>query len=215
MDERFVVFAGQSPAFLATAKSKTLYDTRMLTVYLASAILGFGLILFSIFSGHDGHDHGGLGGGDHGLDGTHADASMFAFYASVQFWEYLLATFGGLGLLLTWLKLSSEPVTGIVSGVTGLAVGLAAAGLFRFLTRRQLDSTAKVSDMTGSIAQVLVAPRDEELGKIRLTVRGDIIDMLAKASPGVSVQQGQNVVVLEMEGTTALITTMDEIENAN
>jgi membrane-bound ClpP family serine protease len=48
-----------------------------------------------------------------------------------------------------------------------------------------------------------------------MTVRGDIIDVLAKASPGVSLQQGQDVVVVDMEGTTALVTTMDEIENAN
>jgi membrane protein implicated in regulation of membrane protease activity len=189
----------------------------MLTVYIACAILGFGLILFSLLSGHDGHEHGDVGSlsADHGLDGGHASASMFAFYASVQFWEYLLATFGGLGLLLTWLKLSAEPITAFIAGVTAVAVGIGAASVFKMLTTKQLDSTAKVSDMTGTIAKVLVVPRENDLGKIRMTVRGDIIDVLAKASPGVSLQQGQDVVVVDMEGTTALVTTMDEIENAN
>ncbi len=195
----------------------------MLTIYLVCAIVAGGVVLAGALGGladHSALEHSGLDhhAGDHGNPSAHdshlshgtANDFWLPFF-SMRFWTFGLASFGMLGLLLTLFRASAEPLTAIVAGSIGVVIGTIAALSVRVIGRSQIDSTANEVDMVGSLAKVLVAPRGDEPGKIRLTVKGDIIDMLAKSPTHGEFAVGEEVVVVGVEGSTAQISRTEDL----
>jgi membrane protein implicated in regulation of membrane protease activity len=209
-------------------------------LYIACGILGVGLILLSalgsVFGGHDADaSSADLGGHspDAALDGpqevSHVDwtqvgaktfekgiesvhtSGLWLPFFSLRFWTYFLGGFGLLGTLLTLFKQGTEPLVGIVSSATGLFLGLVAAYAWRILIRQQVDASTKEADFLGVIGTQSVAARGHEPGKVRVMVRGELIDLLALSDDGQTISAGEEVVVVGIEGDHARVTRKDQL----
>lgn len=193
----------------------------MLALYLVPAIVGLGLIVLSALGGM-GHDldidHGGLEVDHHAdfeSDHTIEHASDFWLpFLSLRFWTYLLGGFGGFGLLLTLLGVRTEPIRLLCSIAVGLVAGFGAAWIFRWLSRSQSNSSVNDQDFLGATGKVLVPPVGADPGKIRVEVKGDLIDLLATPLEGHTIGRGDEVVVVSIEGTRAVIANASEYLNS-
>ena len=210
----------------------------MFFVYLFAAVAGCLLVLVSIFSGGN-HDGGADSGGGHGLDTSsvehtgmasgvasspgaeghagHAAHSSGAglgtalgWLLSVQLWTYLLA-FGGLtGLLLRSLAHVAEPVAGGCALAVGLGTALAARAVMRRVIGNTDSGTTSHERLVGSSAQVLIPAGAGSTGKVRLTARGQTIDLLARASDGGELVADSQVSILDVRDGVAEVARDEE-----
>jgi hypothetical protein len=166
--------------------------------YLAAFLVGLGVIgLQLLFAGH-----GDAGGGGHDVaghdDGTAESASVLV---STRFWTFALLAFGLVGSLLTMLHLASP----IVAALLAIAMGIA-AGLFAALTMRALrggpEGSASLDEAVGKTGRVLLSVSKERVGKLRVSLKGQEVDLLA-TTDGEEIEEGQTAVVSEMRGGIA------------
>ena len=207
----------------------------MLTVYIICAVLGGGLIVLSLFGGdhghgtdthfgdhdigHDiGHDVGHDLGHDVGHDVGHGHDSHGTFghhggpwipFFSLRFWTYMVGVFGATGLILTQMNESVEPVRAWIAAGTGFASGLIAAAMVRWLQTHEADSTARDRDMLGLRARVTVPIRERQVGRIRATVKGELLDILATSEEPLALPEGSEVVIIGMEDGRATVMPLD------
>ncbi len=199
----------------------------MLLAYIVSAVVAGVLVVLSLL----GVDHAG-GDADvsvdhefqlghdlvegHDMASGHVAAREAANgrwmpFLSLRFWTYLFAGFGTSGLLLTVLAKTPEPVAAIVAALVGLACGFVVSWVMRLLRITESSSSAKQQDMLGKEAEVLVTIRGTTPGRIRLSVKGDLIDFLAVAPDGETIEPGASVVVLEVEGDRANVARRESV----
>ncbi len=222
----------------------------MLSLYLALAIIGGGLVLLAALGGvFGGHDAEVSGGGpeidthidaptlevDHGaLEVDHAavdahspgldlqslmgkaaeipkDPGIWLPFLSIRFWIYFAATFGMTGLALNLFRASQEPVTLIASLITGLFVGVIGSLAWRILNTSQVDASTKTKDFLGSMGRLSVGTRPGSLGRVRLYVKDEWIDLTAVSDSGGEIAQGEEVIVVAIEGNTARVIPSQEI----
>jgi len=207
----------------------------MLTLYIFCAVIGGGLILLSAFGGGD-HEHGadadhdisvhdmahdfdagGVDAGhvvDHGDHEAGSDGPWIPFF-SLRFWTYFIGIFGATGLLLSLLANSPEPFTGLLSAGTGFISGIVAASLVRWISKNEADSTARDSDLLGLRARVTVPISDEQIGRIRTTVKGELLDILANAEAKQTLSEGTEVVIVGMDNGRASVMPLDDLLEEN
>lgn len=171
----------------------------MLLVYLVSAIVAGVLVLLSLFGGdHEGHVDSDSGDHD-------TDHGFWLPFFSLRFYTYFFAGFGTTGLLLHYLT-QTNPITSlIISGAVGLGSGLGVSILMRILRVTETTTSSKDKDVLGKEGTVLVAIRGPNPGRIRCTVKGDIIDFLAISDQSVEIEPGEKVVVVAMENGRAQV----------
>jgi len=177
----------------------------MIAAYIVSAILGGGLVLISALFGHGDHD--GAQGDlhfDHDHDG-HFDTNLWIPFLSLRFWTYFLAVFGVCGLLLDNFTQTPEPSVALMSAGTGLVVGLAVAYLMRVARRMEADSSVRTEDFLGMTGTVTVAIRRGSMGKIRVNMKGDLIDLLAMPNEDEDLNIGEEAVIVTMENDRARV----------
>jgi hypothetical protein len=181
----------------------------MLGFYIFSAIVGGVLVLVNVFVGSHGHDFEAHHDFDHGADHDsghgESDHTFWLPFFSLRFWTYFFAATGAVGLLLTKLSGSGEPTTGIISIATGLVCGLSVALAVRYLSRYNSDSSARMDDLLGMEAKVLVTVRQNSPGKVRCHLKGDTIDLLALAQDDTVLEAGSDAIIVAIEDDRARV----------
>ena len=209
----------------------------MLGLYLAAAIIGGGLVVVSALGSvfghgadHDAsldHDHDIEIGGhdlDHDLGEHAADAAgkvTDAFngiaewipFLSVRFWVAFTAAFGILGILMTTMKMGGEPGILFTALITGFLTGTIVHTLITWIKRHLKDSSVEEKDLVGVHGRVLVPARGSDPGKIRIEVKGDIIDLLAVSDDGRDIDAGSEVFVVAVEGNQARVARQEDLLN--
>lgn len=192
----------------------------MLNFYIVAGLVGGLLILVSLFGASHGHDgdghvefdaHGHESGSDHvgAHDGGH-DGPWIPFF-SVRFWTYFMMAFGLCGLLLSrWIG-TPEPIAAYMSGGTGLLVGLMVSYGMRALSRQDLDSSVSHKELMGKEAQVLVAIRPGQMGRVRLSLKGEILDVLAVGDDTTSIEAGEAAIIVDMEGDRVKVVSRESV----
>jgi membrane protein implicated in regulation of membrane protease activity len=196
-------------------------------LYLGALIFGGVLIGSSILlGGHDDGDFDADADADLDLDAD-ADADVDADHGdidkdipldggdfflwplkSLRFWTFFLAAFGLVGLLLQGFGLADEIPTLIAAlGVGGLS-GFTAAWAIKKLAYDETGRAAASSDYIGKSAKVLVPVRPKSVGKIRVRVRGQSVDLLATTDED-DLTAEDEVIVIQMDGTRARIARLD------
>jgi membrane protein implicated in regulation of membrane protease activity len=170
----------------------------MFAVYIASLIIGGGLLLISLlFGGEAGGADAPGGGGLEGLEAGDGGSLGSALpLASLFFWTFFLAFFGLAGVLLSLL--TREAGTLLIGGLstgTGLIAGLLAARVLRSLGRAEVDSGVRLDDMVGRLGRVVVPVGREQPGKVRVELKGRTIDLLAYSDTGVPLAPAHRVLV--------------------
>ena len=121
----------------------------------------------------------------------------------------MVGVFGATGLILTQMNESVEPVRAWIAAGTGFASGLIAAAMVRWLQTHEADSTARDRDMLGLRARVTVPIRERQVGRIRATVKGELLDILATSEEPLALPEGSEVVIIGMEDGRATVMPLD------
>jgi membrane protein implicated in regulation of membrane protease activity len=145
------------------------------------------------------HDHGHAG----------ALGGFVALFLSTRFWIFASAGFGLSGSLLTYATGVGATPTLITAVVMGLVSGLSAALAFRALKRTASAQVSHTTKAVGSIGRVIVPVGTTGVGKIRVEMQGQSVDLMAKTS-GVRIDIGDAVVVEEVEGEIAQVSRAPE-----
>ncbi|MBL9104931.1 MAG: NfeD family protein [Myxococcales bacterium] len=187
-------------------------------VYLFTFALGGLLLLASIFLGdkdgghdaaHDAEADGPSnpaslahdGAGDHG-----AVSGLFTAFLSLRFWMFFLAFFGLTGLVLDGLDIIEDSTVGLVLAlVMGLTIGQVTVAVFRRLAHSETSTAAGAHDYIGKSGRVLVAIAGGSLGKLRLTLKGTTVDVLATTDEERPFAPGEEALVIQMNDTTAVV----------
>jgi membrane protein implicated in regulation of membrane protease activity len=188
----------------------------VLALYLAALILGLGMFAIQVFASADADHHDGplLGsgghagatpgdvatpghGGSHGDAGGHAGAGAASIFISLRFYMFAAIGFGAVGAPVTALGASSPGLTLAVALGTGLGIGVLAALGFRALGRGSLNSGTAPAELLGQVGRVLVACEKGRVGKVRLTVRGQIVDVAATTDE-LRLEPGSGIIVEEV-----------------
>lgn len=193
----------------------------MLSIYIVTAIVGGALVLISaLMAGHgDGHvEHDAdISHGDASVDVHHGhdhdgEGAVWIPFLSLRFWTYCLATFGIVGILLTKFAEWDNSMVLTTSILTGLFCGLAVSYFMRFARRWEASSSASVAELLGTTGKVLVAIRPPEIGKIRVDIKGETIDMLALSNDeSTTLTMDEDVVIVSIENDRARVIPKSEI----
>ena len=167
----------------------------MIAVYLAALLLAVGAVLVQVLGTHGtdagGHDASHAGFEDH-------DFAPWTLLSSLRFWSFGLLAFGLVGTLLTWFGLAGVGATAAVATLAGLAGGAFAATVVRRMTRRSASSHVISSDVVGKVGRVLVAPSAIGRGKVRIEIKGNVVDYVARATE--TLTPGDVVVIEACDG---------------
>ncbi len=118
---------------------------------------------------------------------------------------FLFAAFFGLtGTLLSLLE-SGEPFTAIMATLVGLVVGLGGNYVIKSVGYKHVSSNIGTSDLRGRTGRVSLPFESGEKGKILLEVKGSRLQLVAKSEEPVTFEKGDEVVVIEMEGSVAKV----------
>lgn len=179
----------------------------MLWVYLAALIVGAGTIVIQlVFAGHDadagGHD---VGGGHDGSHDAEHDVGAWSIFLSARFWTFALLAFGMVGALITFLALAGTTFTLALAIGSGVLAGLVAGFTFRALRRTQATTSVSLDEAIGQMGRVLLPCAKGRVGKVRLQLKGQDVDVLATTADE-EIAIGKRVVVEEVRGGIAHVT---------
>jgi membrane protein implicated in regulation of membrane protease activity len=189
----------------------------MLTIYLAALIFGLGMFAVQLFASsdaqHSGHAplpggadlHVGPGDGStvgqglelHGQQGAGDHGGWADLFLSLRFYMFAAIGFGAVGAPVTLIGSSGSLLTLVVALATGIGIGCLAALGFRVLGRETLGSNARAEDLIGQVGRVLLACEKGKKGKVRLTVRGQIVDVVATTDEP-RLEPGSGIIVQEV-----------------
>lgn len=132
---------------------------------------------------------------------AHADGSslfgVVTLVASLRFWSFGLLAFGLLGTLMTLTGAAGAPVTLASSIVLGAISGFVAAWSVRRLMVQTSTSHATSQDVVGRLGRVIVPADAGAAAKVRIEVKGERIDRIARSQKQLRV--GDTVVVEEID----------------
>ena len=176
-------------------------------VYLVALALGGGFLAVQVFlSGHDQTDLHDLSG--EGAGAGHGASDHSGGWLSPRFFTFAAFAFGFAGCLLHFLGLASPPLALGLSAAAGLGAGFLASGVFRALRRQDVSSSASLDEASGQLARVLLPCGPDQQGKVRVTLKGQNVDLIATADG--PVEPGTEVVVLDVKNDVARVVRAPE-----
>lgn len=168
----------------------------MLGLYLFAAVVGTGLLAFSLGDDASGHGHDIPHGG---IAHAHAGDVLLGFFRPRNI-IFFLAAFGLTGSLLTWAGTAR-----VFTALAALAMGLGAMAMTQVVFRwlRTSDSAVDVVGdvvLEGSVARVVLPVGPDARGRIACSVGGREVHVVARLAPGVAaqLQPGGEVLVVRM-----------------
>ena len=93
--------------------------------------------------------------------------------------------------------------------VMGFGAGFGASLIVKQLSGKETNSASSSADYIGKTAVVLVPAGKGLLGKVRLTLKGSMIDVLATSDDEVPFAIKDEVLIVEMDGTTARVARLE------
>jgi membrane protein implicated in regulation of membrane protease activity len=198
----------------------------MLTLYIVCAVVGGGLMLLSALGGVL---HGDLGGGHevevdtgHEIDFQHDIAAtdvdhpsidiagshdvgweagdFWLAFVSMRFLTYFVGIFGIFGLVLTWFSELGPTSVALFSALVAFVLGYGGSLLFRYLKVEGETSGVTEHDYVGVLGRTLVGIRPSQPGKVRVSIKGDTLDLIALSEGEKEIAAGEEIVVVGLEG---------------
>lgn len=180
------------------------YFDDVIVLYIAALVASGGAVLLQILAGHGdvgGDAGGGHDGSSHGAD---HDAGLWSLVASVRFWSFLLLAFGLVGTLLTVFALAGPAVTFGLALASGFASGTFAVTVIRRLLTRSTTSNVKRGEgVIGKLGKVIVPLSPDGRGKVRIEVKGSVVDYVARATEAIN--EGDAVIIEEYEDSEVVV----------
>ncbi|MDJ0702659.1 MAG: NfeD-like protein [Leptolyngbyaceae cyanobacterium MO_188.B28] len=139
--------------------------------------------------------------------------SLLKMVKTLKFWTFGSCFFGLTGLLLSFLQptLSTLGIAIIAFGV-GLLCGTSMSGILVFLQRRQADSLVRSADLVGLIGTVEVPFDSTRQGKVRLKLKGSMVDFIAFTNDSQGFGQGDPVWVVGTEKNRLWVVSTETLD---
>jgi len=171
-------------------------------VFLGIASIGFLFLVVSFVSG-ELFEHGDLVGHEADFHGdVHGEAGVSIF--STRIVSVFITAFGGFGAIGIHLGHSTEVSTAM--GVGGGLVFATIIYLFAsFLFSQQASSEVRVSDLTGSTAQVSVSIPKAGVGQVRCTLGESVVEKIARSQDGEPIPVNTLVKIEAIVGETVVV----------
>ena len=144
------------------------------------------------------------------FDGEAGDYDSMGWlpFLSLRFWTFFTGLFGLSGILMTELG-SGDTTTLVTSSVMGVGLAYPIAYLFQHLKRDSVTSNTNSKNYEQEIATTLLPMSPNGQGKIRISMAGELVDIIASNPTNESIAQGSEVLIVSMENGIALISPMD------
>lgn len=179
----------------------------MIHIYLFTMVLGGVVLLASIVLGGKESDAGEAG--EAGEVEVHADAhggveGILNAFLSLRFWTFALTFFGLTGLVLdgvlghSWLAI-------VFAVLLGLGAGYTAVLVLRRLAASETSTAASERDYVGKVGRVLLPFGPGQTGKLRLTLKGTTVDVLANTDEERPFEPGEDALIIHMNDTIAAV----------
>ena len=136
---------------------------------------------------------------------------VISVLTSFRFWTASSGFFGLTGLLFSWFYPSFEAwlIFALALLVGGL-LGTAIASTLVALHLRQVDSLVRSTDLAGLIGLVELPFDAHSKGKIRVDVRGNLVDFVARTDEqGQRFEQGDRVLIVGAENNRLWVVSAD------
>ncbi|MEM9467712.1 MAG: hypothetical protein AAGA90_20215 [Actinomycetota bacterium] len=169
----------------------------MTNLYLFCAVVGVPLLVWFVFAGDGDADGFGDADGGDGILGflpLSTLASLLAFF--------------GLGGLLFDLTGVAGILAFVLAVVVGVVAGTINTGALRWIRNNSTSSEVMDHELQGTIANVSLPISTEHRGKIILTKAGAREQMTAAPVDGATIDSGERVVIVRVEGGVALVTPL-------
>ncbi len=172
-------------------------------VFLTLGMLGFGLLLLSLFVDHD-YDHGDMSF-DHDISGHDAGtAGHGPGWLNLKVMASFLAAFGFGGAIAryydwTWM------VSSLIGVGNGFALGFVIYQLLHFFYSQQASSHVTTNEVLGQKGSVTVRIAPNMPGEVMLSVKGSQYSYVARTKDGSEIKEGSAVKVVEFLGETAIV----------
>lgn len=185
-------------------------------LYLFTAIVGWAFVaIFVFFGGEADMDLDADIDFDADVDlDLDLESSFWADFAgdylSVRGFIFFLAGFGLTGLVLDTVLGVAAVVALVLALLMGLLAMFLSGQLKKVLKQGMADSSLRLSDLRGAAGQVVLPVSSESRGRIAIEVAGRKRYLVARPyrnSP--DFQVGDKVVVIEVDGSTALVAPND------
>ena len=138
---------------------------------------------------------------------------LLSIVKSLKFWTFGSCFFGLTGLLLSRFQPPLFPL-GVAVIATGLGIlcGTAMSGILLFLRQRQADSLVRSADLAGLTGTVEVPFDSTSKGKVRLKLKGSMVDFIAITNDSQGFAQGDKVWVVGTEQNRLWVVSMDTLD---
>ncbi len=172
----------------------------MFALFVGLMVVGIGLLLLQSLGGHDV---------DSDADGILDDVETgheapWLLLANIRFWAFACAASGTIGTLGLWLTDTSPAVVAVVAALCGLGLGFLVTYFLHHLQRDSSASMASMDTSRGRVGRVVLAIGEGGRGKVRIEIKGAMVDLVARSDA--PLEAGTEVVVMEIDGTEALVT---------
>jgi len=214
-----------------------LNPSTMLTIYWFCFAIGGVFVLLAVVSGIDGVEFG-LGDFEASVDALEPDGGLdddleltdqsrsssrslfdrrpryspLAIFKSLRFWTFGCCFFGLTGLVLSQLSVGWSPLAiAIAAGGMGVACGTIVSGMVQMLRDRDTDSLVRSTDLVGQTGVVEIPFDRHSRGKVRLRVKGSVIDRIAYTEDVKQFQPGDTVLVVGTEQDRLWVVSTDQL----
>jgi len=164
--------------------------------------------------GHDFGVHGGDAGGHGEAFAAGAEGEPVIAPLSPATISVFLATFGGVGIILTALYDFSLYLSLPISAGSALVVAGAVFALFyRLFTAVQASSEPRMAEVPGVTAEVTVPISTEGVGEVAFVVRGARLTSPARSQEGVELARHTAVRIVRRVGSTVYVAALTAEES--
>lgn len=139
---------------------------------------------------------------------------LLRLLTSFKFWTFGSCFFGLTGLVLTRLGVNPGMVA-IAAIAIGLFCGLSIAWALRSLRRRQVNSLVQTADLAGLEGIVEIPLSADSRGKVRLNVKGSLVEFIAYTNETRTLQTGDRVFVIGTEKDRLWVVAADTLESSD
>lgn len=200
----------------------------MQAIYGFCALVGGGFVLLSAFGGLDGPSFDMDWDSDlEWVDPSKPRTRNFLSYfvprslswlvdtlRSLKFWTFGTCFFGLTGLILTYTQpaLGATLILWIALGM-GLGMGAIAASLLLAMHRRQVNSLTQPEELVGVLGSVEVPFDQNSRGKVRIQLKGSIMEFSAFTNDPKPLKVGEQVVVISMENNRVWVVSDETLRH--
>lgn len=148
---------------------------------------------------------------DHDGEIAHVGDGPWIPFLSFRFWTFAVAFFGVMGFVLQLVAELALVVELGIAGAVGLATGLGVSAAVRQLRRTESGTSLSDRDLLGTSGVVALPMEPGERGKVRLSIAGRELVMLAESADDAPLSRGAAVSVIEVAGERVRVVRTDRM----